>query len=643
MALLETIHRKLVKTGAIIKLLYMLPRISFLLTAFSIIFIISLAMDGQYRNTYISENALMPGQAHSFFRESEWNHVRGYRNEIVNMMNDDLSERNFKAEQLLISMGYKTNILNYTDPITGIEKPTLYAIYHVPKGDDTEAMVLATPWHNKDGKLNAGAMALTFGLSRYFRRLSIWAKNIIIVLPEDSGPTLRNWVDAYHTTLDNTGGSIESAIVLDCPTTNDYIGHIEIEYSGVNGQLPNLDLFNTVIQICDHENIKASINNTPFGQLWTNDFYSRVNSLFNGIFKISAAGILDVCDAQSFSGWNIQALTIRGKEGDRTDITSFGRVIDNTFRSVNNLLEKFHQSFFFYLLMGTRQFVSVGMYLPASAMSAFAFVIASVNAWIGGNNSTLKSINLNSTAIFNTTSLIFAAITAILVTSTTVSFGIYTSSLSPRPDAEFAPIMYYYFVLPLFTLLGVSPLISLLKIKVNSDYSRALSSISLFFFGYTLVGLMILNFALSFLISICAAPLCFIKFNNKFVLKEKLKNILLLFLSCPALWLLIFGSAYNFGFDTDRIRNLTQYFEFSLLQREIQHVLDIIEETSLEKWVEGPVKLFAGLVTGYSKIQCFTWLFICFTWVPVWINMLIVSCLPVKSAADNILPEKKNQ
>ncbi|TID16692.1 hypothetical protein CANINC_004144 [Pichia inconspicua] len=643
MGLLETVHRKLVKTGAILKLLHMLPRISLLLTLFSIIFMVSLAMDGQYRNTYISENALMPGQAHSFFRESEWNHVRGFRNEIVNMMNDNLNDRNLKIEQLLISMGYKTNILNYTDPITGIEKPTLYAIYHVPKGDDTEAMVLATPWFNRDGELNVGAMSLTLGLSRYFRRLSIWAKNIIIVIPEDSGSTLRNWVDAYHTTLDNTGGSIESALVLDCPTSSDYIGYIEIEYSGVNGQLPNLDLFNTVVQICDNENIKASVNNAPYGQLWTNDFYSRVNSLFNGIFEIASAGVLDVCDAQSFSGWNIQALTIRAKEGDRTDITSFGRVIDNTFRSVNNLLEKFHQSFFFYLLMGTRQFVSVGMYLPASAMSAFAFVVASANAWIGGNNSTINSINLNNSAIFNTTSLILAAITAILVTSCTVGFGLYTSTLSPRPDAEFTDIMYHWFALPLFALLFLSPFISLTKLRVNSDYSRALSSISLFFLGYTLVGLMILNFALSFIISICAAPLCFIKFDSKFVLKEKLRNLILLFLSCPALWLLIFGFAYGFGFNTDRIRNLVQYFEYPLLQREIQHLLDTFEQTPLERWFDGPVKLFAGLVSGYSKIQCFTWLFICFTWIPVWINMLIVSCIPIKSTASSVSPEKKNQ
>lgn len=643
MALIELINRILVKTGTVTKLLYMLPRVSFLLTTFSIVFIVSLAIDGQFSHTYISENALMPGQAHSFFRESEWNHVRGYKNEIVNMMNDDLVERNSQVGTLLKTMGYKTNILNYTDPITGIQKPTLYAIYHVPKGDDTEAMVLATPWYNRDGELNVGAMALTLAISRYFRRLSIWAKNIIIVIPEESGPTLRNWVDAYHTTLDNTGGSIESAIVLDCPTTSDYIGYLDIEYSGVNGQLPNLDVFNTVVQICDNENIKVSINNTPFGQLWTNDFYSRVNSLFNGIFEIASAGIVNVCDAQSFSGWNIQAITIRGKAGDRTDVTSFGRVIDNIFRSVNNLLEKFHQSFFFYLLMGTRQFASVGMYLPASAMSAFAFVIAAINAWVGGNNSTSSHINLDKSAKINTTSLMLAAISVIFVTFTSVGFGIYTSLLSTRRDVDFSHITYSWFVIPMFSMILATPVVSMIKLKVDADYSRALSTISLFFLGYTLIGLMILNFPLSFMISICASPLCFIKFNSRFILREKLLNMALLIFSCPASWLLAFGVLYKCEFSTDRIRNLVQYFELPLLQRQIQDVLDFIEETPLEVWVEGPVELFTGLISGYSKVQCFTWFFICFSWLPVWINMLVVSCIAVNSECDKVDPEKKNQ
>ncbi|KAM7280013.1 hypothetical protein ACFE04_007147 [Oxalis oulophora] len=50
---------------------------------------------------------------------------------------------------------------------------------------------------------------------------------------------------------------------------------------------------------------------------------------------------------------------------------SYGQVIEGTIRSVNNLLEKFHQSFFLYLLTSPSKFVSVGVY-----MVAFALLIA---------------------------------------------------------------------------------------------------------------------------------------------------------------------------------------------------------------------------------------------------------------------------
>jgi glycosylphosphatidylinositol transamidase len=636
MALLEALQKKLVKTGTIYKLIKQLPRISLLFTIFSIVFMLILPMDGQYRRTYISENALMPGQAHSFFRESEWNHVRGYRNEVVNMMNLSLIERNNKLQELLNNMGYKTDILEYIDPETGISKPTLYAIYHVPKGDDTEAMVITSPWYSDSNELNVGALSMNLGLARYLRRLSIWAKNIIIVFPEDGGNVLKNWVDSYHTTLENTGGSIESAIVIDCPTSSDYIGFIELEYVGINGQLPNLDFINTIVQNADNELVKISINGTPYGQLWTDDYFSRLSSMLNGIFDIASAGILNVKDHQYFSGWNIQAVTIRGKEGDSNDITSFGRIIDSTLRSVNNLLEKFHQSFFFYLLFGTRSFVSIGMYLPASGLSSASFLISSINSWVSGNNLSINVINnLNNFNKIQTKSLVFASLTFILIIFISTIFGILTSNLIN--NLNYFKLTYNYFIIPLLTIL-ILPIIN--KFKINSDYLRSLNTIVLFFIGYTLIGLMILNFSLSLIIGIILSPINFIKYSTNYSIKLKLKNILLLILSCPAIWLIIFSILHKLNFQLDKIRNLIQFFEFSLLQKEIQNMIDLYKEIEFNDLINAPVELFIGLINGYKKVQCWTWLFICVTWIPAWISMVIIASFQTYPQVEY---NKKNQ
>lgn len=43
-----------------------------------------------------------------------------------------------------------------------------------------------------------------------------------------------------------------------------------------------------------------------------------------------------------------------------------GRALEGMFRKLNHLLERLHQSFFFYLLPGLSRFVSIGLYMPAA-------------------------------------------------------------------------------------------------------------------------------------------------------------------------------------------------------------------------------------------------------------------------------------
>lgn len=41
------------------------------------------------------------------------------------------------------------------------------------------------------------------------------------------------------------------------------------------------------------------------------------------------------------------------------------------FRKLNNLLERLHQSYFFYLLPSLSRFVSIGLYMPAIGFLLF--------------------------------------------------------------------------------------------------------------------------------------------------------------------------------------------------------------------------------------------------------------------------------
>lgn len=83
-------------------------------------------------------------------------------------------------------------------------------------------------------------------------------------------------------------------------------------------------------------------------------------SLFGGI----------LCPQSSINSQKIQYSCVILIEGFSA---GWCRLIEGVIRSVNNLLEKFHQSFFLYLLTSPSKFLSVGVY-----MIAFALLIASL-------------------------------------------------------------------------------------------------------------------------------------------------------------------------------------------------------------------------------------------------------------------------
>lgn len=63
--------------------------------------------------------------------------------------------------------------------------------------------------------------------------------------------------------------------------------------------------------------------------------------------------------------FGIEAITLEGfeKAGHQSSDGNFyqvGRIVESIIRSLNNLLERFHQSYFFYLLPSTDTYISIG-------------------------------------------------------------------------------------------------------------------------------------------------------------------------------------------------------------------------------------------------------------------------------------------
>ena len=214
---------------------------------------------------------------------------------------------------------------------------------------------------------------------------SLWSKDIIFLITADSKAAPQAWVDAYHDAHKSPGieplplksGALQGAIVIDYPFDHRFES-LHIVYDGINGQLPNLDLLNTVTSIASGQmGIGVSLQ-----QMWhhSDSYKDRLQTMLRGMMNQGlghASG-----PHSSFIPYHVDAITLQPFGNGWQDEMAMGRVIESTFRSLNNLLEHLHQSFFFYLLMQTNRFVSIGTYLPSAMLVAVNFTIMAIFLWV---------------------------------------------------------------------------------------------------------------------------------------------------------------------------------------------------------------------------------------------------------------------
>ena len=164
------------------------PYISLLCMLGGIIWILLLPLNQYSRQTYISENALLPGQVHTYFGGSEQNIFRAYKQELASVVDaptetgfnitviaPDLVKRrrqvSDKVEDLFQNAGLKTGRQHYHYQSSGHKYPgeNVYAVLNAPRGDSTEAIVLVAALKNAEGHDNVNGVALLVTLARYFK------------------------------------------------------------------------------------------------------------------------------------------------------------------------------------------------------------------------------------------------------------------------------------------------------------------------------------------------------------------------------------------------------------------------------------------------------------------------------------------
>ncbi|XP_068203128.1 glycosylphosphatidylinositol anchor attachment 1 protein [Palaemon carinicauda] len=362
---------------------------------------LALAHNSLNHGTYFSENALLPGLVQGDFEGDT--QVLQY-----------LESLKLEAEKHTTGMPYAWLVGQFTQlgldtfthnftlnyPLGGgkvFKGKNVYGILRASRGSSTEAVVVSAPYRPPSSLLQgtAPSIALMLAMAHFFSEQVYWAKDLIFLVTEHEHLGAQAWLQAYHRTesgagildygdLDGRAGAIQAAINLEIYGSQ--VSHIDVKVEGLNGQLPNLDLVNLIHRLCQRETVLHTFKNRvdhPQPETF-NGWYHQFKTLLAMIMS-QATGV-PTGNHGLFHRYGIAAVTLEGPAGQvrgrrMVSLQQLGRVLEGVCRSLNNLLERFHQSFFFYLLPSTNRYISIGVYMPPFAMIAGGVLVKALALW----------------------------------------------------------------------------------------------------------------------------------------------------------------------------------------------------------------------------------------------------------------------
>jgi GPI-anchor transamidase subunit GAA1 len=240
----------------------------------------------------------------------------------------------------------------------------------------------------------------------------------------------------------------------------------------------------------------------------------------------------------SFIPYHVDAITIQmiGQNGWHNEVT-VGRTLESILRSLNNLLEHFHQSFFFYILMHPKRFVSIGTYLPSAMLIAVNFTITAIGLWLESGQPKEKKekgegpevsssekplleetpLGSNRTAEIATPSndepiiverQIFLPVTIVVAIHALGFLPLYL--FNNLDKSVLTPVFYSFTVLS--TILPPVLSLALRPLAPTAQTFTLVKSFSLLLLGLFLSTLATINFSLSFVIGLLSVPFTFTRF-----------------------------------------------------------------------------------------------------------------------------------
>ncbi|KAF8921109.1 Gaa1-like protein [Mucidula mucida] len=394
-----------------------LPLLKFALFTIGYLWMLALPLLPTGTTEKMDENALLPGQVHTHWNWAEV-HIADRYLEQLEALRDNNATSEQRSDYLVkefakLGLAASAQPYKFSTVLGTSDGINAYAILSSPRTSGSEAIVISASWLSRtgegDGTLNLRGVSTILAFAAFVKRYSLWAKDLVFVISDGYLEGMQAWLSAYHgvsqsnvqaADLELTSGVIWTALNVDYPGHS--FSHLGIYHEGLNGRLPNQDLLRAF------RRISRGTGGVPvilYDHLDPKDAESSLGDLLPKWIPIPS-NIIHLVEKYCYFGHNVlqhanyqargigsgthalfhqyridaftmYALPATGPHG----FHSIGRVLESTLRTANNLLERLHASFFFYLLTNADYSLKIGNFLPSAILVSVAMMFGGLRLW----------------------------------------------------------------------------------------------------------------------------------------------------------------------------------------------------------------------------------------------------------------------
>lgn len=405
--------------------------------------------------TYFSDNSLLPGLANREFAlgtEAEY-YLKDLKKlstssslaedqTVLNFLRRELE--NFGLEVFQQNFAYRSENVQFNGT-------NLYSLIRGERSTSSESIALCIPYRSD----SLPGVALGITMAKYFSTKNYWAKDVIIIFVDHEEIGASAWLDSYHDVdfkaeltsgardtglvydpLPDKSGPMQASIVMNLRGRE--FTKLNIKIQGSYGQLPNLDLFNVVVELAARESITPYFHDKsmPFDLSPMEEYLQHYLETAIAFMKNQATMRADGIHGL-FLKHSVQSLTLEADEFKSSNrnalvmtssLLNMGRLLEGIFRTLNNLTERFNRSYYFYIILSLRRFTSIGFYMIAYGITLAPLLFRVIDIYLDGlktgKTAGLRISILLSLALFTTLLSTFNISSAMMLVTAIVPISI---------------------------------------------------------------------------------------------------------------------------------------------------------------------------------------------------------------------------